>query len=267
MSRFAVFAVVLAAAVACAAAGAKPPVFSNSWSSDQIQAIQINQGGITQPDGSVCCPAQSPECKVQTAFQPAIVYNWFEGKKNAMKNPDGSGIVSDFTAMKEYQVTAAGDCQSYCPIPAGNTIGGGAFIFVNATNAGKVMYNGRSATKWTWAQKIPIFNVTMETSDFYVDDSGSSPVPLAEIDEITPFGQKIGQQNMTFVSFVPGVPDAKHFTVNNAAKCPQNSQCNSNSGGDDDGGNGRRLAAAGEGVQYRLERHMGSGFMRVVIDN
>ena len=39
-----------------------------------IQDVDINQGGVRNPDGSVCCPADAPQCKVQTVFQAGRQY-------------------------------------------------------------------------------------------------------------------------------------------------------------------------------------------------
>lgn len=249
-------------ALCVVAAYAAPPSWDNNWSSEQIAAMRINQGGMVNPDGTVCCAPEAPQCKVQTEFMAATVYNWYDGKKSAQKNPDGSGVVSDYTAMKEYAVSADGTCQSYCPLQQGSTVGNGQFIFVNASDAGETTYLGKPADLWTWRQVMPILNITMQTTDFYVT-TGDKPLPIAQIDHITPFGEPIGQQNNTFVTFKQGVPPASVFTVKGADKCPINQQCAG--GGNDDGGNQRRLAE-GE-VEYRIERHMGVGpALRLVWD-
>lgn len=256
-----------AVAVACVlAAAVAQPAFPNDWTSDQTSSIAINQGGVKSPDGSICCPPESPECKVQTAFQAAIVYQWYEGNVTAQKSPDGSGIVTNFNTQKEYAVTADGTCQAYCPL-GGQVMVPGIGIGPNATDMGKVEYNGRMLNLYQVVTRIPILNITMEATNFYVDESGSTPVPVAIIQLIEPMGHQIGAQNQTFVTFTPGTPAKSHFLVKDAAKCPMSKNCGNNNGGDDDGGNGsntlgftaRRLAAEGSvGMpEASINRRMG----------
>ena len=194
MSR-ALFAVAIACAVAVAVA---QPAFPDNWTSDQTNQIAINQGGVKNPDGSICCPPDAPECKVQTGFSAAIQYQWYSGNMSATKGPDNSGIVVDFNAQKEYAVLANGTCTAYCPL-GGQTMSPGIGIGPNATNLGKVNYNGRMLNLYQVLTQIPILNITMEATNFYVDESGASPVPVAIIQLIEPLGHQIGQQNNTFV--------------------------------------------------------------------
>lgn len=262
MARVLLIAVVAMAASACFVAA--QPTFPNNWSSDQTSGIAINQGGVKNPDGSICCPAESPECKVQTAFQAGIQYTWFDGNFSAFRGPDGNGIVTDFTAQKEYSVTGDGTCQAYCPLQ-GQTMQPGIGIGPNATSMGKVNYNGRMLNLYQSVQKVPIFNITMATINFYVDESGSSPVPVAIIQIIEPLGHQLGAQNQTFVTFTPGVPAKSHFLVKGAATCKMSKGCNQN-GGDDDGGQNndmmyfaRRMAAEGtiSAPDVNIKRRMG----------
>lgn len=204
------------------------PTFPNDWSSILVQAIQINQGGVTTPTG-VCCPTMSPECKVQTAYASGYQYFDFTNNRTAFKNPDGTGVVSLYSDNKEYAVDAQGNCQSYCPLneplyPMG--------FGENATNHGVVVYNGEKVTDIYWSEVFPILNITMEYSDFYVVVNGDgSCTPVAEIDHITPFGEQLGLQNTTYVNFAAGPQDASHFVVNGAASCPMDNNCG---GGSDD---------------------------------
>lgn len=264
------------AAVACLlAVAAAQPTFPDNWVSDQTSSIAINQGGVKSPDGSICCPPEAPECKVQTAFSAAIVSQWFSGNMTAQKNPDGSGIVTDFNAQKEYAVLANGSCTAYCPL-GGQVLLPGIGIGPNATNMGKVNYNGRMLNMYQVLTKIPILNITMEATNFYVDESDpSKPVPVAIIQIIEPMGQQIGLQNQTFVTFVPGTPNKDTFKVVGAASCPMSKGCNGGGGGgDDDGGNGsvmmtaRRLASQGtvEMPEASIARPMGVGQAQIQLD-
>eukprot|EP01084_Bolivina_argentea_P217214 368859_1 len=102
-----------------AVASAVIPTFPDAWSAENIDAIQIVQGGVTNPDGSVCCPPTSPQCKIQSAYSAGMMYWDTAGQRTAEKNPDGSGIVSLYADAKEYQVDATGACQAFCPLPPG----------------------------------------------------------------------------------------------------------------------------------------------------
>lgn len=188
---------------------------------------------------------------MQTAFSAGIEYVWYSGNMTASLGPDGSGVVTDFNAMKEYAVNGSGYCQQYCPLPPGSGMAPGIGMPTNAVSMGVGSYNGRMLNLYQTTTKIPILNITMESTYFWVDESGPSPVPVAIIQDITPFGQKIGGQNQTFVTFTAGVPAKSHFTVLGAASCPQpKGGCKQNNGGDDDGSKdvslfARRMLAEG----------------------
>lgn len=247
------FALALAGSVAAATA---LPTFPLSWSSDMIQAMNINQGGVVQPDGSVCCPAQTPQCKVQTMFQPGIQYFDFQNNRTAFKQPDGSGVVSLYEDGKEYAVNAAGACQSYCPLQD-TDFGPGLGFGDKTQDMGPVTYGGKKAEHFHWVQQMPILNITMETSDMYVVVKNNVGTPLAEIDNITPFGQHIGTQNTTYVTFTPTAPAASHFTVTGKSTCKIDQSC---SGKSDD------APPMGKGASYVIRKHLGVGMLEVVAE-
>lgn len=248
----------VAACVLAVVAAAPQPHFPDNWSADVLNMIAINQGGIKNADGSICCPPDSPECKVQTAFNAGIQYNWFSGNMSAFLAPGAGGVVTDYTAQKEYSVNASGYCQEYCPLE-GQTMLPGIGMGNGTIYQGQVTYNGETVSLYTATQVFPILNITMETTDFYIKEAtGKLSVPIAIIQHITPFGQNLGQQNQTFASFTSGVPAKSHFTVIGGAQCKQAKGCNGQ-GGDDDGGNGNsmytllRNLAADETVRSELD--------------
>lgn len=230
MARIALSLAVAACVVAVATAGSLP-AFPNNWSSDNIQRVAINQGGVATPSGNVCCPADAPQCKVQTVFQAGIMSQWFDGNKTAFLSPYGAGIVTDYTAQKEYSVNSTKHCQAYCPLRQGSNMTTGIGMVANAQSRGIVSYNGRNLNLYVGTVVFPILNVTMEVMSYYIDESGASPVPVAIIQHLTPFGESLGSENQTFVTFTPGVPDSSNFEVIGAATCPKAKGCNSGGGG------------------------------------
>lgn len=221
-----------------------------------IQAMNINQGGTVMPDGSVCCGAQVPQCKVQTMFQPGIQYFDFQNNRTAFKNPDGSGVVSLYADKKEYAVNAAGVCQSYCPLQDSD-FGPGLGFGDKAQDMGATTYNGKKCEHFHWIQQMPILNLTMETSDMYATVANNVATPLAEIDNITPFGQHIGTQNTTYVTFTPTMPAASHFTVTGKTTCKIDQSC---SGKQDD------MPSMNKDASFVIRKHLGFGKLEIVAE-
>lgn len=220
----------------CAAAAIAAPTFPLDWTAITTDSVQINQGGVVNPDGSVCCPATSPECKVQTAYELGKNYFAFSKNLSATKNPDNSGIVVDFTAGKEYQVEADGTCQAYCPLPHRADVMFPLEIDDNATLVNQnVPCGDYTCSQWQHTIVIPILNITMEADDFWVrpDATNGKSAPVWFVEYIEPLGEQIGQENTTYMQFqdMDGKTfPANAFTVKGADSCPQAQQCQ----GDDD---------------------------------
>mmetsp|Transcript_54574 Transcript_54574/g.118976 ORF Transcript_54574/g.118976 Transcript_54574/m.118976 type:complete len:142 (-) Transcript_54574:73-498(-) len=108
----------------------------------------------------------------------------------------------------------------------------------NAVNMGSTTYKGQTVDQIQWKVIVPVFNITMQVSDFYVVPGSPYGTPVAEIDYIEPLGEQIGLQNTTYARFTAGPQDASHFVVKGAASCPMAKGCNGQddgqSGGDDD---------------------------------
>mmetsp|Transcript_136938 Transcript_136938/g.193711 ORF Transcript_136938/g.193711 Transcript_136938/m.193711 type:complete len:264 (-) Transcript_136938:62-853(-) len=226
------FSALLAVFAAAAMAGNPDPQFALDWSSIMIQKTIINQGGIVTAEG-VLCPNQAPQCKVQTAYALGQQFFDFTHKRSAFLGPDGSGVVTLFANGGEYAVDSNKTCTSYCPLPRG------AEMFPlstnNATDIGQTNYLGRMLETYQDKQVFPILNITMEVDNFYVDLSGAHPVPVADIDSLTPFGEAIGGNNNTWVNYKAGAQDASHFVVNGIAQCPEAQGCEQS--------NNRRMSA------------------------
>lgn len=206
------FAIALAVAAAGAASAQTPPTFAADWTGVVAQHVVVNQGGVANSDGSVTCPAQAPECKVQTGFQGARQYVSSTQNKQKIAAPDNSGIVIDVAAGKEYQVDATNTCTGYCPLPSDFGNIEPLALFPNSTYsnaAGNSFCNGKTpCSAWTSLQQ-PILNITFETDIFYV--SGNTPLGINEI--LTPFGMPIGYQTTNWMSYTPGAIPASVFDV------------------------------------------------------
>jgi hypothetical protein len=197
-------------------------------------AIVLNQGGQVNADGSICCEATSPECKVQTGYQVGQQFFSFSQNLTAMKNPDNSGVVTDYNAGKEYQVDGEGNCQAYCPLGREESEIFPFAIDPNATNLGSVPCGADTCTQWQFTEVIPILNITMEVTDYFITTVDGSPAPSYTVEHIEPLGDQIGDENTTFASWkdMDGKTfPATAFTIKGAAACPMSQQCQ----GDDDG--------------------------------
>ncbi|RYG52532.1 hypothetical protein EON67_01020, partial [archaeon] len=49
------------------------------------------------------------------------------------------------------------------------------------------------------------------------------------VDNLTPFGEYMGQSNNTYTNFKAGAQDPKWFTVKNVTTCPQSNNCDNDS--------------------------------------
>lgn len=226
--KSAVLVILGLAALASAQSGL--PTIAIDWSALVIQSVGINQGGTKQPDGSICCGATVPECKVQTIFQAGLQYFSVSTNRTAFKNPDGSGIVTLYNDQKEYQVDSNGVCQAYCPLPEDDNELFPIGFPSGAVNKGKVNYQGQMLTDIYWDEQIPILNITMEVDNFYIDTTNwNDSIPVAQIQELTPFGQQIGGQNTTWANFKAGPQPSSAFTVLNKTTCQMSNNCGGSS--------------------------------------
>lgn len=234
------FAAVLAVAAGVATATTPAePVFAKDWTGVVAQHVVINQGGVANPDGSVTCPAQAPQCKVQTAFQGARQFVSVTQQKQKIAAPDNSGIVIDIAAGKEYQVDSTNTCTGYCPLPKNFGNIQAMQLFPNSTYqdaAGNQWCNGKTpCSAWVSVQK-PLLNITFETDTFYT--SGNTPLSVYE--QLTPFGIPMGYQSTQFLTYTAGAINPSVFAVqgtSNTTSCAL-LQCNSGDGDGDQDGDG-----------------------------
>jgi len=195
------------------------PTFPTDYTSIEEDFAVIYQGQYVQTGNMYCCGDSN--CEVQTQYQSGHNYFDYTNQRTRFDDPVQGSIVSLFNINKEMAVDANNVCQAYCPI--GEPLEPYA-IPVNATDQGSTIVNNKTVEDWQ-SKVVFIGIIVMEIDDFYVDQSRSPAVPVQEVDQITPFGQNLGQFTTNFLSFVAGTPDPSHFAVTGIDQCPMSQNC------------------------------------------
>jgi hypothetical protein len=123
-------------------------------------------------------------------------------------------------------------CKEYCPIEDGDYPDPLKFD-PSAKDLGKMTVNGKTYEHYQWFDSI--FKIVhMDTQDWLIDTSGSSPVPYRNTMKLTPFGgAEIATEGQVFDSFKAGKPDPNMFLVDNLDSCEQSQNCNQNNNAKD----------------------------------
>jgi hypothetical protein len=217
MLRLAVAVLLLAGVVL-----ADVPVFPTDWTSIETDFAVIYQGDYTVSNGMYCCG--DTNCNVQTEYQSGHNYFDYTNKRTRFDDPVQGSIVSLYSIGKEMEVDGNNVCQAYCPIddeldPYS--------IPSNATDQGSTIINDTTVEDWQY-KELFLGIIVMETDDFYVDQSQSPAIPVQEVDQLTPFGEKIGEFTSNYLSFIAGTPDPSHFDIKGISNCPQAQNCDDN---------------------------------------
>jgi hypothetical protein len=220
---------VLALSLAGAAiADPSKPTLPQQWTATQVDDIAINQGGV-EIDGNLCCPQDSPNCKIQAAHQAETFH--FDFPNNRTRSGDigeDHAIVSLFGSVgKELLVSSNNTCIQYCPLPDDLD----PFdIDKTAKYIGRTTFQGKEVDQWYWAEYIiPKLHVgKLQETNFYVS-TDASPIPVQENDIIEPFGQRLGVENQTWSNFKAGPPPDAAFKVLGIEECPMSPNCNEDS--------------------------------------
>ena len=206
--------------------------WANDWSATETSAMLINQGGQPSADGSsICCASNyGSQCQIQQQYMSGMKYYDYSNNRTRMEDPVNGIEVVDYKALKDMLVVHNGThdvCQKYCPIDPRDTMDAGRDIFLdsNATDLGKTTFKNQSAEHWQWKDTI-LKVITMQTTDFYADVSGSTVLPLGQVSTLTPFGgPAIGQQTASWDGFKAGPQPASKFDIQGMDTCPQDPQC------------------------------------------
>ena len=209
--------------------------FVDSFTAKEDSINVINQGG-TMINGDPCCSSDSPapQCQIQLQHRAGMRYMDLDGQRSRFDDTvSGENVVDDFNVMKSMliNVTDGVDtCQEYCPIKQGDKL----FPFHpfdpfdKTVDKGATTMEGKKVEHYHWADKI-LKIITMSTTDFYADITDpKAAVPVFMTQHLSPLGQDLGRQNITWSSYTPGKPDAKKFKIAGVDTCPMSKQCQSN---------------------------------------
>jgi len=200
------------------------PTFPLDWTADELQTIALNQGGVDKGD-EVCCEKGS-NCKVQLAVGGGTIHFDYTHNRTRSDNGDGTAIISLFGKVgKEFQVDANMTCQSFCPLQFDDLSPFG--VDDTAQSIGDITVDGKTYTGYQWKEYIlPKLHLgVMEVLTLYVDESGKTAVPFMQVEDLTPLGQHLGQENTTWANFQAGTPDPKLFDFD-YKDCPRSPNCN-----------------------------------------
>jgi hypothetical protein len=143
---------------------------------------------------------------------------------------DGSGgqaVVSLFKINKQMlvqMVNGSWTCQSFCPLDEGPLTP--YSIDPNSTMVGQKVVNNITCDDWQIVQYlIPPHTIPMQSTDVFVDNSGSQPIPVQEVDQLTPFGQNLGTMTSTWTNYAAGEPNPALFDIAGIKGCPESNQC------------------------------------------
>jgi hypothetical protein len=228
------------------AVSAGPPVFPEVWQANTADGIAIFQGGIKNPDGSICCAPTAPQCKVQTVNLNGVTYN--DGVNERTRHDSMEGITVNWygNVMKELALQPLGtgkgfQCVAACPL-LGN-YSNPLYIKPNAKDKGAVSINGVKAEEWVFYDTL-LKVVRMDEKDFFVDMSGGKAAPVAIIEKLTPFDvpiihptKELGESATNYSAFSTAALDPSVFDITNcnAQKCdcpPPQQGCNQDSKSD-----------------------------------
>jgi len=200
------------------------PTFPNDWDADEVSNLVQLQGAVKR-NNAACCPA-GMNCKLQVQAQ--VGHHWYDFSNNRTRfgsGGDGDNVNLYYPIYKSIQVDANNTCVKYCPIDFDLEP---LSLDPNATDIGTAVLNGKTVEAYQWFDKEPIIGV-VQVNTFYVDQSGSTPLPVLEFDKLTPFGQYLGDSNNSYVNFKAEKQDPSKFRVNGLSDCPQDPQCGQSS--------------------------------------
>jgi len=196
------------------------PVLPNDWTSLEEDFAVIYQGEYVNVQNMFCCG--DANCEIQTEYQSGHNYFDYTNQRTRFDDPVQGSIVSLYDPIyKEMIVDSNNVCQEFCPIEEPLTP---YTVPANSTDQGSTIVNNKTVEDWQ-SKVIILGIIVMETDDFYIDQSQDPPIAVQEVDQLTPFGQKIGQATMNYLQFVPGTPDPSKFDIKGVDNCPMSDQC------------------------------------------
>jgi len=218
-------AVCLILLLAVSAIAGPQPKFPNDWTATQEDDMAVFQGDFTHDKGNYCC-AEASNCQVQTQYRSGQHYFDYSHNRTRFDDVSGEVVVYDFKIQKEMLVVDQ-TCKEYCPMQGDRLHPG--FLVPDAKDMGQVVFMDQRVEKWQFNETI-LQIIVMEIDTVYVDQRTDPAVPVAEQDDLTPFGgPSIGGIDTVWKDFKAGTPDPNLFIVKGVDTCRMSPNCNQQS--------------------------------------
>lgn len=214
---------VVLAVFACGVAATIPKISPN-WQALETDTLFVAQGEYTRNGDYACCPSGS-NCEIQTSYQSGMNYIDYTNQRTRFEDSvSGQIIVTFFNQGKECLVVN-NTCQEFCPTQGEEL--GPDFLDPNSTFVGTKTVNGVPCSDYQINQTF-LGIIVMETDDVFVDVSDpSNPIPVEEVDSLTPFGEPLGTQTAVWQNFKSGLPNPSLFDIKGVDNCPESPNCDS----------------------------------------
>ena len=208
--------------------------FPHSWQAmAEIEDIE-SAGGVTAPNGDLCCEWEAASCAV--AYSQRTQFHYFDYDNNRQRVDEGGNTgesrVYDFNTLKSMRVRSVAGvdtCVEYCPLPKVKHMPSFPFpSYDKILDFGPVTWKGRPAHQYRWYDYLSDSNkIPMQTYNLFLDLSDTTnPVPLEETKDITPFNTtSIMQQRTRWTKWKAGGVPASKFDIAKADTCPRASKC------------------------------------------
>jgi hypothetical protein len=208
----------IALTIVVGALAATPPIptLPLDWTANEEDFMVVYQGDYTVSGGLYCCGDTS--CEVQTQYQSGMNYFDFSHNRTRFDDPVNGDFVTLFNPIYKEMLVVNNACQEYCPVEDDLEP---YSIDPTSTYQGQKSVNGHTCNDWQYKDKE--FGIVFEIDDTLVD--ATTALPVMELDQLTPFGQAIGEETSTYHSFVPGTPDPSHFQISGVDNCQMSQNC------------------------------------------
>ena len=231
--------------IAALSASSSPlPAFPKNFYSGIQQSVAQKQGEAYWIDNGACCSAEhASRCTVQIYN---IGYDYYEyPEKNMTRSDsahgstvhmyeDGSGKEMAVVPGNLVNSTHKWACVQFCPLAMNALFFSSLYMGKDAKDLGsesvtQPKYIGgdtRQCKRYHWIDGLIGRLFKIDTQDFYIDQSGSHPVPFYKSDHGTPFGQDMLYTNTSYIGFKPmDVTDWFDVDPDSIKTCPQSDKC------------------------------------------
>jgi len=214
-----------------------PPAldFGTDFTANEEAKVLVNQGGVLAANGDVCCLASNPgQCQVQLQHSKGVRHYDLTNQRERFDDSISKRVHIDFYGHIKKSIlvnvtNGVETCAEYCPIHKRDSLK--KFDpwdpFDTIKDLGQTVFEGKPAHHYQWSDML-LKIIKMQTTDFYVNQTGAKAVPLFLTSALTPFGmQQVGSQNQSWTSWELGAQPAKKFSIAGLDTCPLSNQCQS----------------------------------------